>query len=237
MPVTAGPRGRHLRRRSALPARVLALLGVAVLAVSATTRHSPHEPPLSTAASATPSFARVFLPSAVAPALAASPATHLRQPTPLRPSIPVILEVPGIGVRSTLLRLGQGADGSLAVPPPGPTYDQAGWYRYSPTPGSLGPAVIVGHVDSRRGGPSVFYRLGELRRGDTIRVTRADGSVAVFAVEQVRRFTKSDFPTRLVYGNTDHAALRLVTCGGPFDRNTGHYRDNIVVLASLRSVA
>lgn len=237
MPGTAGPRGRHLQRRSALPARVLALLGVAVLSVSATTRQSPHEPPLSRAAAAAPSSVGTVLPPAVAHAPAASPATHLRQPAPLRPSMPISLAVPAIGVRSTLLRLGQGADGSLAVPPPGPTYDHPGWYRYSPTPGSLGPAVIVGHVDSRRNGPSVFYRLGELHRGDTIRVTRADGSVAVFAVEQVRRFTKSDFPTRLVYGNTDHAALRLVTCGGPFDRSTGHYRDNIVVLASFSSVA
>lgn len=97
--------------------------------------------------------------------------------------------------------------------------------------------MIVGHVDSKRGGPSVFYRLGELRPRDQVRVVRDDGSVAVFAVEDVRRFSKSDFPTQLVYGNTDHAALRLITCGGPFDRGTGHYRDNVVVTASLLDLA
>jgi sortase (surface protein transpeptidase) len=136
-----------------------------------------------------------------------------------------------------LLQLGQAADGTLAVPPPGPHYDQAGWYRYSPTPGALGPAVIVGHIDSARSGPSVFFRLGELRPHDTIEVARADGSVAVFGVDDVRRFRKTDFPTGLVYGNTDHAALRLITCGGPFDDGTGHYLDNVIVTASLLRAA
>ncbi len=68
---------------------------------------------------------------------------------------------------------------------------------------------------------------------DTVMITRADGSVAVFAVDQVRRYHKTAFPTQLVYGNTNHAALRLITCGGPIDPATGHYRDNIIVLASL----
>lgn len=147
-------------------------------------------------------------------------------------SAPRTLEIPAIGVRSDLQRLGLAADGTMAVPLPGPRYDDAGWYRHSPTPGSLGPAVIVGHVDSAENGPSVFYRLGSLRRDDTVRVTRADGSVAVFAVDSVRQFRKSRFPTQLVYGNTDHAALRLITCGGPITAS-GHYRDNIIVLASL----
>lgn len=161
-------------------------------------------------------------------------------PLPARPSasamsrsLPVSLEIPALGVRSPLLSLGQAADGSLEVPPPGPHYDQAGWYRYSPTPGSLGPAVIAGHVDSKAGGPSVFYRLGGLRPHDRVLVRRADGTVAVFAVDAVRRFAKAAFPTRLVYGDTDHPALRLITCGGVFDRSSGHYLDNVVVTASL----
>lgn len=148
-------------------------------------------------------------------------------------SAPTSLVIPSIGVRTSLLRVGQAADGSIEVPPPGPTYDLAGWYRYSPTPGSLGPSVIVGHIDSAKNGPSVFFRLGELRPRDTVSVTRADGSVAVFAVDDVRRFRKRDFPTALVYGNTANAALRLITCGGPFDRTRGEYLDNIVVTASL----
>lgn len=147
--------------------------------------------------------------------------------------MPVTLEIPAITVRSPLLQLGQSADGALEVPKPGPHYDDAGWYRWSPTPGSLGPAVLVGHVDSATGGPSVFFRLTSLRRADTVRVTRADGSVVVFGVDEVRRYHKAEFPSQLVYGNTDRPVLRLITCGGPFDRASGHYQDNIVVLASL----
>ncbi len=152
-------------------------------------------------------------------------------------SLPVRLSVPRLRVSARVLHVGQAADGTVAVPPPGPTYDQPAWYRYSPAPGSVGPAVIVGHVDSKAGGPSVFYGLGSLRRADLIEVTRADGVVARFTVEDVRRYRKSEFPTEVVYGNTSNAALRLVTCGGPFDRRTGHYLDNVVVTASLLPAA
>jgi sortase (surface protein transpeptidase) len=142
------------------------------------------------------------------------------------------LSIPAIAVRSPLLRLGLTAKGALEVPS-GRHYDEAGWYRYSVQPGSIGPAVIVGHVDSAANGPSVFFRLGALHSGDLVSVARADGSVAVFAVDGVRRYHKAAFPTRLVYGNTDRPVLRLITCGGRFDRASGHYVDNIVVLATL----
>jgi hypothetical protein len=117
--------------------------------------------------------------------------------------------------------------------PAGAHYDLAGWYRYSPVPGALGPAIIAGHVDSAVRGPSVFFKLGSLRPHDTVLVMRADRSVAVFAVDDVHRYPKREFPSKLVYGNTNHAALRLITCGGEFDPATGHYLDNIVVTASL----
>lgn len=148
-------------------------------------------------------------------------------------SVPRSLSIPAIGVRSEVQRLGLAADGTMEVPVPGPRYDDAGWYQHSPTPGELGPSVIAGHVDSAADGPSVFYRLATLRPRDEVRVTRTDGTVAVFAVESVHRYRKSRFPTGLVYGNTDHAALRLITCGGPIEADGGHYRDNVVVFASL----
>ena len=150
-------------------------------------------------------------------------------------SKPVSLAIPAIGVQSSLLHLGLTPQNSLEVPAPGPDYDKAGWYRNSPAPGSLGPAVLLGHIDSKTNGPSVFYKLGSVRPNDEVKVTRADNTVAVFKVTEVRRFEKKNFPTWLVYGDTDHAALRLITCGGPFDRDTGSYRDNIIVLASLVS--
>lgn len=103
-------------------------------------------------------------------------------------------------------------------------------------PGQLGPAVIEGHVDSAAAGPSVFFRLGAPGPGDQAEVLRADGTTAVFTVNAVRRYPKDRFPTEGVYGSTNHAALGLITCGGPFDRTSGHYRDNIVTFAHLTAV-
>lgn len=148
-------------------------------------------------------------------------------------SKPVRLVIPSIDVDSVIQYVGQEADGSLEVPAPGPHYNEAAWYRYSPTPGSLGPAILLGHVDSASDGPSVFFRLGELEKDDRISIERADGSIAVFEVDKVSRYAKDDFPTKTVYGNIDHAGLRILTCGGTFDEGTGHYLDNVVVFASL----
>jgi len=135
-------------------------------------------------------------------------------------------------VRSNIDALGLASDGTLQVPS-GDRYDNAAWYRHSPTPGSLGPAVMLGHVDSRSHGASVFYRLGEVRPGARILVARADRTVATFEVDRVRRYPKRDFPTSTVYGDIDHAGLRLLTCGGAFDSSAGSYVDNVVVFASL----
>ena len=109
----------------------------------------------------------------------------------------------------------------------------AGWYEPLASPGEVGPAVIIGHVDTARSGPAVFYRLGALRPADLILITRVDHSTARFMVTAVTQYPKDDFPTAAVYGPVDHAALRLVTCGGSFDRHTGSYRDSVVVQATL----
>ena len=110
-------------------------------------------------------------------------------------------------------------------------WDKTGWYEPGNEPGERGPAVITGHVDSTSG-PAVFYRLRELRRGNLIRVRRADGSVVRFRVEGLERWPKATFPTRRVFGRTSTSTLRLVTCGGSFDASSGHYRDNTIVYAA-----
>ena len=206
---------------------ILALPGVACIGVAVTHQQNP-QPPRPAVHSPGPPAGQPPSPSE-----GARPGTGAPQVVgPVLPaSAPLALAIPAIGVRSPLLHLGQTPQGGLEVPAPGPHYNDAGWYRHSPTPGSLGPAIIVGHLDSARA-PSVFYRLGDLRAHDTVLITRADGSVATFAVDDVRRYPKERFPSQLVYGNTDHAALRLITCGGAFD-DRGHYLDNIIVLASL----
>lgn len=152
----------------------------------------------------------------------------------LAASVPTAVSIPAIGVHSDLQRLGLQPDGTLQTPQPGPHYDEAAWFDGSATPGQLGVSVLEGHVDSAANGPSVFFRLGALRPGDAIAVARADGSTAHFAVDSVREFPKSAFPTTAVYGGDPHqASLRLITCGGPFDRSTRNYLDDIVVYAHL----
>lgn len=149
--------------------------------------------------------------------------------TAMAPSAPVRLTVPDIDVDSELVPLGLQPDGSLEVPQ---AAFPAGWFTGAPMPGEIGPAVIAGHIDWVTG-PGVFARLGALTPGAEIRVSRTDGTVAVFRVVSVAQYPKDAFPTDLVYGDLDHAGLRLISCGGAFDRRTGHYEDNIVVFADL----
>jgi hypothetical protein len=152
----------------------------------------------------------------------------------LRRSLPVAVDIPAIGVHSELLRLGVNPDGSIQVPSLTTSAGEAAWYKYSVAPGQIGASVIEGHVDSYRG-PAVFFRLGALRPGDTVDVKLADGITAIFRVTGVREYAKAGFPAKTIYGTTDYAALRLITCGGAFDRATGHYLSSTVVFASLTS--
>jgi hypothetical protein len=136
-----------------------------------------------------------------------------------------------LGIESDLIGLRMGADGALAVPQdPG----QVGWHRAGTAPGDIGPAVLVGHVDSYEG-PAVFFRLAELQPGDRVSVARTDGSAVAFEVYALETVPKNGFPSDRVYGPTEGPELRLITCGGGFDRETRSYTDNVVVYA--RAVA
>jgi sortase (surface protein transpeptidase) len=149
--------------------------------------------------------------------------------------VPVRLEIPSIGVATRLQRLGRDPDGAVEVPKGPREWQEAGWYEGGTRPGDPGSAVVLGHVDSRREGPAVFFRLRELRRGDEIRVVRADGSSVRFGVDRTEQYPKSRFPTDAVYYPTLTPELRLVTCGGSFDATAGHYRSNVIVFATLTS--
>jgi hypothetical protein len=146
-------------------------------------------------------------------------------------SDPVSVDIPKIGAKSTLVPLGLNADNTVEVPPVSRPM-QAGWYSYGPTPGEVGPSVILGHVDGNKR-KGIFYRLKEMVPGDRISVARKDGSTANFVVTKVDQVAKDDFPTDAVYDNTVDPELRLITCGGSFDRAAHNYRDNIIVFASL----
>src|SRR6266545_3088158 len=137
-------------------------------------------------------------------------------------SVPTRIQIPAIKVDAPITPLG--------LDEPALT----GWYQSGAAPGQRGSAVILGHVDTRKDGPAVFYQLERLRPGDTIRVRRRDGRTAAFQVDSVERFPRARFPTSRVYGPLDYPGLRLVTCGGLFDYQRHQYQDNVMVFASGR---
>ncbi|MFB9239252.1 class F sortase [Plantactinospora siamensis] len=153
----------------------------------------------------------------------------------LGPSVPTRLVIPRIGVDTALLQLGVNADGTMQVPDVHQQPKTAGWYKLGASPGEIGNAVLVGHVDSKAVGPAVFYNIGSLKPGDTMTVTRSDRKVVTFRVDAVGSYPKTAFPTNLVYAPTGQPGLRLITCGGEFDRAKHSYKNNIVVLATAVS--
>ena len=158
-------------------------------------------------------------------------ATPASRPGGMPHSEPTDITIKKIGVAAKLMSLGVDGAGMIEVPPLTQA-GLAGWYRLGPSPGEIGNSVIVGHVDSHVTGPAVFFELGALKAGDKIQVTRKDGTVAEFTVDGVKSYPKVSFPTDLVYGPSDKAGLRLVTCGGQFDQKKRSYPDNIIVFAT-----
>lgn len=155
------------------------------------------------------------------------------QGTGLSRATPIKIEIPAIGVAASLLSLGVDDKDELAVPPLDRA-ELAGWYNLGPSPGEAGSAVIVGHVDSAKIGPAVFFNLGKLKPRDVITVIREDGTRPMFKVDSVQTFLKTQFPSRLVYEG-ERATLRVITCGGVFDKASRNYLSNVVVFASLET--
>jgi LPXTG-site transpeptidase (sortase) family protein len=189
-------------------------LGGAVLALMLTASCSPGQPPVGPPTSA--------VTETVAPEqnVAALPASR-----------PTEITIPKLQAKSTLIPLGLNADQTVQVPPVTQPM-QAGWYDKAPTPGEIGPAVILGHVDGNHQ-PGIFFKLKEMAAGDEILVSRQDGVVARFVVDRVDQVSKEAFPTDQVYGDTAKPELRLITCGGVFDKSARSYKDNIIVYATL----
>ncbi|KAA0941794.1 class F sortase, partial [Streptomyces apricus] len=163
-----------------------------------------------------------------APQSRPSPAPSSLQPLPR--SEPRTLSIPAIGLEAPVMGLGLDRRGQLTTPP----MDKprlAGWYRGGPAPGEAGTAVVVGHLDTRSG-PAVFAGLSTLKPGQPVEARRADGRTAVYTVDAVRMYEKARFPSQEVYSARNRPELRLITCGGVYDKKTG-YQSNVVVFAHL----
>lgn len=218
-----GGRGESCARSSTTLSWFLRLIAVVcagagvALAVMAFSRQGPDTPPTPSASDAV----------AAPPDRSTGLVGHARG---MKRSLPLDVTIPAINVRGSIITVGENRDGTIETPP----FERdakVGWYRYSPTPGQLGTSILLAHVDSAQFGPGVFYRLGDVRRGDTVRVDRADHSAATFRVYRVAMFPKSRFPTKTVYGKSAGSELRLITCGGTFDSSTRSYQSNVVVFA------
>jgi hypothetical protein len=208
--------------RSPVPAPVPATVPAAPVAVAARPAAPAVSPPSAPVASAP-----IRPPSAEAQP---GPRRWIASSAPLAASRPVRVDIAAVGVSAPIGPLGLNRDGTLQVPA---DFGRAGWYTGRPTPGETGPAVIVAHRASRRG-PGAFWTLPDVQPGQEIVVTRADGRRILFTVDRVEQHRKDGFPTAEVYGPVPETALRLITCGGPFEPALGdHYRDNVIVFAHM----
>lgn len=201
-----------------LAAAALLLIGTGCLVLGLQVHHrslagpaQPHQPSKATVPAAVPSKAAAL--------------TTAR-------STPTVLKIPSLSLTVSLSSLGLNTDGTAQVPT---NVQQPGWYRLGPSPGEIGSAVILGHVDSSQG-PGVFFNLRSLATGDVVDVMLADGITAQFKVTAVAMYPKATFPDEAVYASDGSSALKLVTCGGTFDTATGHYLSNLVVSASLTAL-
>jgi LPXTG-site transpeptidase (sortase) family protein len=162
------------------------------------------------------------------------PSLSSRTPAPVKPlarSVPSRLRIPKLHVDSPIMKLGLNADHTIQVPPLSRP-NLTGWWDGGPTPGEKGASVILGH-NVGNGHPSVFEKLGTLKPGDRVEVTRGNGSVATFEITNLEQIPKSRFPTEKVYGKLSYPGIRLITCGGRFDSSWGHHVDNVIAYGKL----
>ncbi|CAN7234709.1 sortase [Pseudarthrobacter oxydans] len=223
--------GRRGGLRATTAAGLLLLLALGGCGTAGTGTPDAGAPPSASAAASSAPAPAAASPAVPAPA---APAPAAPGPAALPRSEPVVLEIPAIGVRTDLLKLGLRENGSLEVPQDTGSGAPASWYNGSPTPGERGPSVMLGHVNSPSGRGGVFADLRQLTPGTEINVSRTDGSIAVFTVDRGALYSKNDFPTLEVYGNTAGPELRLITCDG-YDPATGLFDDNYVIYAKLKA--
>ncbi|CAN5594294.1 hypothetical protein BH24ACT13_BH24ACT13_02810 [soil metagenome] len=234
-------RGRGARTAATALAVVLGLTGTGLITAWVLAQDpAPPAPPAAQGQSAAAGEQRAApeVPAATASATSRPTATSKPTVAPREPefrgptmtsSPPVRVRIPALDVSASMVELGLNPNDTMTVPE---DPAQVGWYTKAPTPGSPGPAILAGHVTWNQV-PTVFFKLGELARGDEVKVERADGSTAVFKITSVEQYAKEDFPTDRVYGSIDFAGLRLITCGGVFDGEDNRYLDNVVAYAKL----
>ncbi|MBO1756484.1 class F sortase [Allobranchiibius sp. CTAmp26] len=145
------------------------------------------------------------------------------------PAAPVRITIPSLHVSAPLMKVELDAVSSLVVPQ---DPHVVGWWQASALAGSqIGTTVLDGHVDTAEQGPGTLFHLQDLPAGATIVLRAANGHYYTYRVTTRRVLKKSTGLSARLFSPTAPGTLAVVTCGGPFDRATHHYLDNIVVLA------
>lgn len=181
-----------------------------------------------------------------APATSMSPAPMTPAPTPtVARDVPIVdsalqaprtavpparVQIMSAGIDMEVVPVGVESGGFMELPQDPAV---AGWYRFGPDPWSPdGNTVISAHIDAPDYPIGPFAALRDLGAGTEVDVAAADGTVARYTIASVTYYPKAELPTEELFGRTGTRSLVLITCGGDFDSNTGHYADNVVAVAT-----
>ncbi|TFD95878.1 class F sortase [Jeotgalibacillus sp. R-1-5s-1] len=145
------------------------------------------------------------------------------------PLTPVSLTIPSLEIEAPVIQVGMLENGEMEVPE---DVNEVGWFEPGVMPGARGNSVLAGHVDSYRG-PAVFFKLKDLKQGDEIIVTGENGETLTFAVTDIQTYPSDGAPIERIFGPSGERNLNLITCTGPFNRDSGQYPDRLVVYTQL----
>ena len=171
------------------------------------------------------------VPAATATRTPAAPATAPPAAPPtagLGP--PLRIRIPQIAVDAAIQPIGVTAANEMEIPQ---APDLVGWYRYGPRPGESGNAVLAGHLDTSSGAPAVFWRLKELRPGDTIEIDSDGRSLLLYRVDSVVSYPYDQAPLAEIFSAAGPSGLTLITCSGAWHRTDANYDQRLVVSAHL----
>ena len=149
--------------------------------------------------------------------------TPLPDPAPA----PVGLVVDSLGISSAaIVDVGVEPNGEMEIP--GAT--EIGWYRFGPSPGEPGSAVLAAHI-AFNGRDGVFRDLADIEVGDIVEVLFDDGSIDRFEITETAQYSKDELPVDRIFAKKGPSELTLITCGGDFNRSLRSYSDNVVAYA------
>jgi Sortase domain len=144
---------------------------------------------------------------------------------------PNSIEIPKLGANAPIVTVSTLPDGALDVPL---NPKVVGWWNGGAKPGAAkGTAILDGHINYN-GVDGVLSRIGTLNPGDTVYINGMHNSKKTrvkFSITGVRTYQKTALPYKEIFDQKSIGRIAIVTCGGPFDAQTGNYLDNIVAFA------